>query len=264
MSQTLGETLASARRSLGRTLADAENATRVRGKMLDALERGDYDTLPASAYVRGYIISYAKYLELDPAPLLQMFADETGHLTTRETMRLPEQVVATREQNFIVPGRVALLIVAAIVVIALVVWGIGRLVGGPDEPTPLPTVPTETSALEPSAESTTPAVMTTDTPAPGDTTTSAAAGQPFVLAVEISSDGASWLRVTVDGLKAYEGILTAGESKEWDVTDEATVRIGQPSAVTVTRDGVTVPTPTNAETPEMTISASDIPSVDAP
>ncbi len=52
--------------------------------------------------------------------------------------------------------------------------------------------------------------------------------------------------VTVDGLKAYEGTLAGGQSKEWTVTKNAEVRIGKPSEVTVTRDGETVePTPSN-------------------
>ncbi len=256
MSETLGEALAKARRSLGKSLAEAEEATRVRAKLLDALEKGDYDVLPAPAYVRGYVISYAKYLELDPAPLLKLFSEETGHRTTRETMRLPEQVVPTREQSHAIPFRTGLVIAGAIAVLALAVWGIGRLVSQPEETAPLPLVPESTATAEPTETSEPPAVITSDAPT-AEATTSPSAGTPFVVRVEIAADGASWLRVTVDGLKAYEGILSAGESKEWDVTDTATVRIGQPSAVAITRDGQPVSIPTGAETPEVTLSATD-------
>lgn len=255
MSEPLGETLARARRSLGKSLADAEEATRVRAKLLEALEKGDYDALPAPAYVRGYVISYAKYLELDPAPLLKVFSEETGHRTMRETMRLPEQVVPTREQSHAIPFRTGLIIVAVIAVLAIAWWGVGRLTGEPEQTAPLPTVP-ETTSTPSSEESEAPAIVTSDTPAV-EQTTSPAAGDPFVVSVDIVSGGASWLRVTVDGLNAYEGILTAGESKEWDVTDSVTIRIGQPSAVEITRDGQPVEIPTSAETPELTLSATD-------
>jgi len=256
MADTLGEVLARARRSLGKSLADAEEATRVRAKLLEALEKGDYDALPAPAYVRGYVISYAKYLELDPAPLLKLFSEETGHRTAREELRLPDQVVPTREQAQTIPFRTGLVIVAVIVVIALAVWGIGRLIGGSDEPAPLPPQVETTPTTEPTTTSTTPPVIETETPSVEQTTVPAEA-EPFVVRIDIADGAASWLRVTVDGLKAYEGILTSGESKEWDVVDTATIRIGQPSAVTITRDGQPVQITSDAETPEVTLSASD-------
>ena len=51
---------------------------RIRGKLLAALEDGDYARLPNPGYVRGYVSSYARYLELDPVPLLAMYRAETG------------------------------------------------------------------------------------------------------------------------------------------------------------------------------------------
>ncbi|MDZ4063207.1 MAG: helix-turn-helix domain-containing protein, partial [Coriobacteriia bacterium] len=78
MNRTLGETLSSARRALGASIADAEQETRIRTRSLEALERADYDKLPNPAYVKGYIISYAKFLGLDPAPLLELYREETG------------------------------------------------------------------------------------------------------------------------------------------------------------------------------------------
>lgn len=257
--RNIGETLAAARRARGLSLHDAEEATRVRAKMLEALEKGDYETLPAPAYVRGYIMNYAKYLELDPAPLLKRYAEETGASAgTRDSIDLPEQVVKSRHETHAVPMKAALIIMGVIVVIALAVWGIGRI-GDADteEVTPLPNVPS-TTTVEPT-ETIAPSGEMTAGQAPVDTETTAPepAGVPFTLSVAVDSSSASWLRVTVDGLKAYEGTLPGGQTKEWEVTDSATIRIGQPSAVTVLRDGVEVEIPTNANTPEMTLSVTD-------
>jgi cytoskeletal protein RodZ len=63
---TLGEILKAQRTSLGLSLEQAESATRVRGRLLEALENDDLERLPAPGYVKGYVWSYAKYLELDP------------------------------------------------------------------------------------------------------------------------------------------------------------------------------------------------------
>lgn len=261
MSEKLGPTLASARRKLGRSLSEAEESTKIRGKMLEALERGEWDLLPNEAYVRGYIISYSKFLEIDPAPLLKMYSEETGHLTNRERMRLPEQVVPTRERAHHIPWRTAAVIAGVVALIAIVIWGIGRFSSGPEPLPPVPNLP-ETSATAPASESTVTApIVSTDTP-PADEGTpvvgdSPAVGEPFKLQIDVASDGASWLRVTVDGLKAYEGTLAGGQSKEWDVLEEATVRVGKPSSVTVLRNGEKLSIPTAAETPQMTITATE-------
>ncbi|MDZ4180910.1 MAG: helix-turn-helix domain-containing protein [Coriobacteriia bacterium] len=257
MSDSLGQILSKARRSRGYSLKDADAATRVRAKLLDALERGDYDALPNPAYVRGYIIGYAKFLELDPKPLLDLFAAETGHTTAvSRDRRLHEQVVSEREKALVVPGRTLATIAAAILIIALTLWGIGRaLSGGSDEIPPPPTVPETTTTAEPTAAIEA-APIEPAVPAdqdPGEN----ANGEPFTLRITVIPTGASWLRVTVDGLNAYEGTLTGGQSKEWEVTDSATIRVGKPSAVEVSRDGVTVELPTAANTPELTLSVDD-------
>jgi len=261
MADLLGPTLASARRKLGRSLSEAETATRIRAKMLEALERSEWDALPNAAYVRGYIISYAKFLELDPAPLLKMYSDETGHTTNREKMRLPQQVVPARDRAHHIPWRTAALIAGAAAIVALAIWGIGRFSGGDEELPPVPNVPESTSTA-PSGEGTaTPGVVGTQTPSTTESATpeddSAVAGEPFKLRIVVASDGASWLRVTVDGLKAYEGTLAGGQSKEWDVQEEAVVRVGKPSSVTVFRNDEELQIPAATETPEMNITATD-------
>jgi cytoskeletal protein RodZ len=254
VAERLGDILATARRSLGKTLGEAEAATKIRGKLLEALEHGEYSALPNVAYVKGYVIGYAKYLELDPGPLLKLLAEETGHSAHREQIRVPEQVVPTRKEAQTIPWSAILAVAAVVVVIALAVWGVGRLLSGPQEPLPIPVTPASTNGQSGEDTQTAPIVEPTSTAQPDE---EAGVGEPFMLKVEVASDAASWLRVTVDGLKAYEGTLSGGGSKEWEVTDEAVVRIGKPSAVTVYRDGTPVEIPPAAETPEMTLSTSD-------
>lgn len=258
MAETLGATLAAARRKAGRSLSEAETATRIRAKMLEALEREEWEALPSAAYVRGYIISYAKFLELDPAPLLKLYSDETGHKTTREQFRSPDPVVPTRDRAHHIPWGTAAAIAGAVLVVVLVIWVIGRFTGGTEELQPLPNVPETTSTVPSSGTTTAPTSEETVTPGTETTQTEAPAqGEPFKLKVKVASDGASWLRVTVDGLKAYEGTLAGGQSKEWDVQEEAVVRVGKPSSVTVYRNGEALQIPAAAETPQMTITSTD-------
>ena len=56
----------------GVDFAQAELATKVRGKYLRALEEEQFDMLPAQTYVKGFLRTYAEYLGLDG----QLYVDE--------------------------------------------------------------------------------------------------------------------------------------------------------------------------------------------
>jgi cytoskeletal protein RodZ len=70
----LGTLLREAREARGITLADAQGATKINSRYLEALEEGRYDRLPSEVHVRGYLRNYARYLRLDPEPLLDRYA----------------------------------------------------------------------------------------------------------------------------------------------------------------------------------------------
>lgn len=252
---TVGETLAAERRRQGKTLADVEAGTKIMGRMLDAIEHGRYDELPSPVYVKGYLQSYAKFLGMDEKPVLEAYKKEVSLAdTTTERMRLPDRaVVQHRDQIHSVPLRTWLYVVGAVVVLGLVLWAISGLTGGDDVPTTIP--PTTTSTPETTA-TTSPGETTTTaetTPVTGSTTTA----QDFTVAVTVEEGSASWLRVTIDGLNAYEGTLTGPQTKEWTVADSAMIVIGKPDVVKVTRDGTEVPIETADGRGSVTLSTSD-------
>lgn len=251
MSEKLGHILESRRRTLGRTLAEAEADTKIRARLLAALEKGEYESLPSPAYVRGYVISYAKFLGLDSAPLVELYEKESGHLRAAEPVRLPEQVVPPRGHGQHLPLRTALIVLAVLVTLGGVIWGVSAVLSGPEEPPPIPTVPETTSTPEPGEETSVPG----ETEEPGAAEEEPAVPEPFTLRVSIAGDSASWLRVTVDGLVAYEGTMAGGQSEEWEVTEEASVRIGRPTAVTVYRDDVEQDIP-EGDPPTLVLSAA--------
>jgi cytoskeletal protein RodZ len=249
----VGETLAAERRRQGKTIADVEAGTMIMGRMIDAIEHGRYESLPSPVYVKGYLQSYAKFLGLEERPILDAYKKETSQIDAEERLRLPDRaVVVGRDQLHAIPMRTWLIALGVVVALGLVLWAISGLTGSSDIPA---TIPPETSST----------AETTDAPAPGESTdTSAAADsvvptpadEGFTLTVTVDEGAASWLRVTVDGLNAYEGTLSGGGSKEWVVTDLATVLIGKPGSVSVTRDGVEVPIETADGRGSVTLSAS--------
>src|SRR5436305_12871139 len=79
--QELGQLLREARERKGVTLADAQQATKIRLSFLQALEKEDFSVLPPPFYIRGFIKTYAVYLNLDPRSTVQLFDDilESNH-----------------------------------------------------------------------------------------------------------------------------------------------------------------------------------------
>lgn len=63
--ELLGIELREARQRLNLTLLQAEKQTRIRVKYLEALENGNYGALPSAVHARGFLRSYARFLNLD-------------------------------------------------------------------------------------------------------------------------------------------------------------------------------------------------------
>lgn len=242
---SLGDTLRERRIALGLTLDQAESATRIRARLLEALEEGAYDRLPAPGYVRGYISSYGRFLELDPQPLLQLYKAETGERRS-SALNLPqidEAVPRTGEQHAISPAA-ALMAATAVAVAALIVWAIATWSARPDatQPEPVPVTGVTATAVPPKDDAAADSGETSGRTTVGDPQTNSLR-RPFEVTVRVSDTKASWVRVIIDGRRAYEGTLTGGQSKTFQVVGEASIRIGEPAAVTILRDGrpVTIP-----------------------
>ncbi|NTU72456.1 MAG: helix-turn-helix domain-containing protein [Coriobacteriia bacterium] len=253
MSQ-LGDTLRERRIALGITIEQAEDRTKIRGKLLDALESGDYAKLPNPGYVRGYISSYARLLELDSVPLLAMYRAETGSSRFHD-IAPPDTAVSARGEQHEVPWKVGVIAVAILVVLSLVIWLVLRVRSGPESPPPIPTTPTvEATGATPSAED-----PGEQSPAADPAEKPPATYTPFTLKIKVATNGASWVEVRVDGKSAYVGSLTSGRTKSFEVTSKAVVKIGKPSVVTVYRDGKKVDVPNSGGTPTLTLTADPAP-----
>jgi len=228
----LGDTLRDRRISLGISLETAENDTKIRARLLEALEAGEYDKLPNPGYVRGYVSSYSRYLELDPIPLLAMYRAETGSGRFHD-INIPEQTVAARNEQHAVPWRVGVIAFVIVAVLVAGSWMVYRALKGPTKPPPIPATTAASTGV----------------------TQTAGVSQPFALKVTVSSNGASTLKATVDGGSAYSGTLTGGQSQTFQVSQSAVLKIGKPSQVTVTRNGAKVTLPSAANS-SITITAT--------
>ena len=257
VSRTVGDMLAAERRRQGKTLADIAEKTCIRLRLLEALEEGAYGQLPNPAYVRGYIQNYAAALDMSAEPFLEAYRSEEP--ASKDTAPEPhpslgEPILPRRDQAHAIPTRLLVGVVAVIAAIILV-WVTLSIVGGPEvEPDPLPpsVEDTQTSSDEPTEA--VPGITDADTLSEAPVVEEEPPG-PFEITVAVAIDDVSWLRVIVDDQNVFEDILGSGESRTWDVIEAASVRIGRPSAVSITKDGQPVLIPSDTDLPTVEITA---------
>lgn len=72
---TPGRTLREARERLGLSVADVAGQIKFAPRQIEALEADDFQRLPEMTFVRGFVRSYAKILQLDAQPLLALLPE---------------------------------------------------------------------------------------------------------------------------------------------------------------------------------------------
>ena len=75
------------------TLAEVAGATKIRRSYLVAMERDDWEVLPAAVFARGFLRSYAEHLGVDPEHLLRV------HQRQQRLARAADPSVAREESG---------------------------------------------------------------------------------------------------------------------------------------------------------------------
>ena len=73
-----GELLKSERINKNLTVQDVAHALKLSPRIVQAIENGQTDELPAKTFIRGFVKSYADYLKIDTESVLKQFHEEMG------------------------------------------------------------------------------------------------------------------------------------------------------------------------------------------
>jgi cytoskeleton protein RodZ len=143
----IGNSLREARLRQGLDFPQIEQATKIRGKYLRALEEEQFDVLPAPTYVKGFLRSYSEFLGLDG----QLYVDEFNSRYVRGEVEEEEPLRARsgprfRRRSTPVEKNAFLLAIGAIGVLTALVFVAWRF--GADEPPNVP-LPQDTVATKP-------------------------------------------------------------------------------------------------------------------
>jgi len=219
--EEIAKTLKEARHRLGLTFEEAERSTRIRAHYLEALEKGELQSIPSQVQARGFLKNYSEYLGLDSGPILQRYSEVVHSQRTLPLRRVRQDDQSTRPSVAVRRRRISAdLVIAGVItiaVLAVLVWGIGlvasSLRGQPQAesafliPTFTPTVEGET----PDSEQALLAVAQTPTPP----SIEIPPGLTNALDLRLLIERRSWINVEVDGVVKESRRAAPGELLEF-------------------------------------------------
>jgi hypothetical protein len=230
----IGSSLREARLRQSLDFGEVEQAIKIRGKYLRALEEEQFETLPAETYVKGFLRAYADYLGLDG----QLYVDEfnSRYIVGEEEVVQPRRRhTASRQRaqrrvarNVVVATLVG---IAALTGLVIAAWKFGS---SPSQGTAFTTL-----ANTPKTPSTIPAVLPQATPKPHRTRR--------VRLVLTAARGSCWLQVhagSATGRPLYQGTLEQGQTQIF-VARRVWIDAGAPEALNANLNGNRLALPTS-------------------
>lgn len=236
--KTVGAILKEARLAKGISLADAEKATSIRSRYLQAVENDEYDKTPGEVFLKGIIRNYGNYLGLNGPELVNEYKASAAGMAAEavrsqgirevEKVRLNIQLKDKRDigsgtGRFEMPGLPKLPMkqcLAGLAAVAVLTAGYFAI---PATINYFKNMPKEeakqTEQVKPEAKA--PAVLDKVT-------------------VDLEAEGDCWLEASADGKELFAGILHAKESKHFEAKDKLIIKYGNIGVVRIKVNGEAV------------------------
>ena len=236
----IGDLLRRERERQNLSIKDIEKATSIRALYIDAIEKGEYKTLPGEVYAKGFVRNYANYLKLNANEIVNAFNEEmhpqeelqdaAGSSSAEEARQ--EQSAERNREEYRGPKITSLesypmeksshgVRNALIVAVAVFVVAFAALIafGGDEEPSaPAPRAKTQTQQGQKQTE---------------------AAPKPAADGVEVklSFTDLCWTEVVVDGKTEFEGTAEKGKVLTLKGKDKVRITAGNAGALNYSLNG---------------------------
>jgi transcriptional regulator with XRE-family HTH domain len=234
--ETIGDILRNKRLEKGLTLEDVSNLVKIRKKYLEALESGNYNEIPGTVYAKSFLKIYADFLGLDRFYILKRYQSEImpeQNIVIPPTYYMP---INNQKSKRASRTKLFLYIIATIIGIVLIVWGINSLRSSDttsniiDEKiieNPLPNNQIEPPEIEVPIEE---IIVTPQKP------------QKIThnfdkLALKIDSNAYSWISKTIDGKNTTSYTMLPNKSESFDARKSVNLRIGNASGIKINVNG---------------------------
>lgn len=252
----IGNILKQARIDKNMTIRDVHEVTKIMPRYLEAIEEGQWDLLPGTAYAKGYIRSYAEVVEVDGDYLIELFNEilkTSNNMVKQEEQlydkkrksytRLLKDVSESRSGTWGIVALVCIVVVIAIVHFSSN-WAPPHDRQNPDsiEQPPVVQQPSESEPeskaeskvdpeveVEPEPEPIPPETQLTLLEQKANSTIYTIDTDKELFTATISTiNGPCWVRITADGKKIWEGTMQVDDTHTAQATNELTIRMGLP------------------------------------
>jgi len=233
-----GELLAARRNELRWTLQEVSQRLKLAPRQITALEANDFASLPGMASVRGFIRSYARLLELDPVPLLEMLSNEPNPAVDPILLRRPLPSRGFPGRRYAPPSGhrrgsrrlsgLALLVMVFVGVLAYATYRHGL----PTISIDVPSVSTVFASWKDLTESTLSEVTDKPVSAPEAAAVDAQKSIDPSRLLELKLREDAWVEISaLNGNKLVSRLMKAGTTEQFDMSEPVILVIGNASGV---------------------------------
>ncbi len=214
------------------TLEEISAATKISVRLLKALEESDLTRLPAPAFTRGFIRSYALHIGIEPEEKVCAYL---AHLA-EATAGTPPSAVRVRRRFLRGRGAAAGTIVGGVTAVLLVLGLIARperrAAPRTERPVPARSARVELKHVAVSSEPT-PAVRQAE-PVAGS---AGPRDSDAVVSLILEFDADSWTKLDASGQTLFVGLIRRGEVRKFEARGGFRLSLGNAGGVRVTVDG---------------------------
>lgn len=254
----IGQKFKKQRSALGLKLEDVEEYTHLRLRHLEAIEEGNFNTLPSHVQARGMITNYARFLDLDTESVLLEFAEGVQAEFVEKTIATQSISKPARKAGkkalpikFILTPDLMIGIGAILALVIFLAWSTSQIIAerqkelerdipnisgilleNTEPPLAEEGTPTIETSFLPAASRTPVPASSLDVPAVNPTITlQALSNDP--IQINIVAYQRAFLKVIVDGKVEYEGRVVPGNAYPFSARSSIELLTGDASALEV-------------------------------
>lgn len=221
----VGDILRAERERRGLAIRDVEEATSIRALYIQSIEENKYDIIPGEVYLKGFIKTYANFLNLDGNAVVNQYRQEK----TPPNVILDDVESNVVENKGLKPQNNNKIEFGNIIKQKIVIGGLAfALVCGYWM---LNLDSSEAPMEQPKQE------VKTVVTVPKEVSVPVTAPQSKPIKISLKFEGACWTEVKVDNHNIYEGIPNPGEVLTWDANNDIIIKLGNAGVVDVTHNG---------------------------
>ena len=217
------------------TLEEISAATKISLRLLTALEKSDLSRLPAPAFTRGFIRSYALHIGIDPEEKVCAYMADLADAaagTSPSAIRVRSRFRRGRSAT---AGTIVGGVTAVLLLLGVIARPARRAAPRPESPVAARSARVALKNVDVSSEPT-PVVRQPEPVAEVSNTAASAEAEPLVtLLLEFDSD--SWMKLNASGETLFVGLIRRGEVRKFEARGGFQLSLGNAGGVRVTVDG---------------------------